>query len=435
MRTADVLIQSGHEGRTSGATGAAANGLREIELTPRVANAATDILKTSGLSVLHDPAITSAASVKVAVAFHFDGPPQAGSQFLYDDATDKPLADALRDAWSAHFNGKWLADNTSPLADSTGFSRYYGFSHWNTTDGEVVMELDTIGDPQRAALWKQPGYPEWAGRVIGAAIARRLGVGISDPGPYGQPGTPIIGPPSATRQQALQLWRTRFAAESKWDEQTVNRIIVAYWTLGPSETVNPAVGFAQSLKETGGFSFLTANNEPPASGYSPEQWNFAGIGTTGAGVPGERWDTLEAGVRGHLRRLRMYAAGTTALHDRDILKRSLPKSHWGVSPTVEELGGVIPGTTRTRWAPSPEYGESIVLHYLQPLGDVRVPTDVWADRETWPAYQKAAIEKMIARGAFIGSILPDGRVALNPGSPLSRGDHAVTLDRLGLIGP
>lgn len=432
MRVADVLIQAGHEGRNSGATGAAANGLREIDLTPRVADAAAQTLRDAGLTVLRDPAdpADDKATVKIAVAFHFDGPPGAGAQFLYDDPSDKPLADYLRAAWDVYYEGKWLPDNTSYLADDTGYSRYYGFSDWTTSDGEVVMELDTIGDPVRAALWKQPGYPEWAGRVIGAAIARRLGKNTPDPGAYGQPtaGTSILGPPSATRDQALTYWRQRYQARSAWDEKTVNRITVAYWTIGEyEEGVDPAGAIAQSWKETGGFSFLTAGGTPPESGYSPAQWNFAGIGTTGKGVPGESWDSPETGVRGHLRRLRMYAAGTEALHDVNILKRSLPKQYWGAAATFEGLGG--------KWAPSATYGQSLVANYLRPLQGVQVPVDPWADRAEWPEYQRTAIEKMIARGVIRGVPTDDGRVRYDATESLTRGDFAVLAERLGLLDP
>jgi hypothetical protein len=417
-RTADVLIQAGHEGRTSGATGAAANGLREIELTPRVADAATVVLRDAGLTVLRDPAATTAAKVKVAVAFHFDGPPQAGAQFLFDDPTDQPLAAFLRAAWDVRHDGNWLRDNTSYLADDTGHSRYYGFPHWNTTDGEVVMEMDTIGDPARAAIWKQPGYPEWAGRVAGAAIARRLGRNVVDPGPYGLPvaGTPIIGPASASRGQAMELWRVRYAERSRWDEATVGRITVAYWTLGADEGVDPAPAFSQSLKETGGHSFLTAAGTPPESGYSPDQWNFAGIGTTGRGVPGESWPSVEAGVRGHLRRLRMYAEGTAGFHDLEILKRAVPIRLWGADPTFEELGG--------DWAPNPDYGRSIIQHYLRPLQATVVPTGHFDDVGPghWAFEDVELLASLnIARGSAVGTF--------GPGEAVVRAETAALIAR------
>lgn len=415
---ATALIQAGHEGRTSGATGAAANGLREIQLTPRVTDSIIGVLDDAGIDSIRQSAVVAPATVDIAVAIHFDGPPQSGAQLLYDDPTDVPLADALRVAWSRHYT-HWISDNTSPLADDNGWSRYYGFSRWTTTDGEVVFELGSIGDPAQAALWKQDGYPEWAGRVIGAAIARRLGVEIPDPGAYGQPvsGTPIIGPASATRSQAFRLWAEKYAGRSRYSADTVSDIIEAYHS--SPELVDPSGAIAQSLKESGGWSFLTPSGDPPASGYSPEQWNFAGIGTTGAGQPGESFPSIEAGVAAHMRRLRMYSEGTAALHDLSILQRGLPSKYWGCAPTWEQLGGPLSASDPSvKWAVSPAYGASIVAHYLRPLQAVEISPEVqpWA-REAW---EKARMSRIISESSHPDAEVTDQRLM-------------VFLDRAGVI--
>lgn len=119
------------------------------------------------------------------------------------------------------------------------------------------------------------------------------------------------------------------------------RLVVAYYEIGEEEGVRPEVGLGQSAKETGYWSF--------GGDVTPGQWNFAGIGATG-GVPGISWPTLEDGVRGHLRRLRMYA-DASAPYDLSVLRRPLPLRYWGIAPHVEDLGG--------RWAPSPTYGVSV----------------------------------------------------------------------------
>lgn len=430
-RVADVLIQAGHEGRTSGATGAVGNGLREIDLTPRVADAAVGVLRSVGLSVLRDTATTSNATVKVAVAFHFDGPANAGAQFLYDDLTDKALADALRAAYDVHYDGKWLRDNTSYLADKTGYSRYYGFTQWTTTDGEVVLELDTLGDPVRATLWAQPGYPEWAGRVIGAAIARRLGKPVVDPGPYGggpvQGGTPIpvtktpiLGAPVATKEQA-KTWAIAGATRHEaYYLPTIGDIVEEYYRIGIAEGVRPDVALAQSAKETGYWYY--------GGDVRPLQWNFAGIGATGGGTPGESWPSLTDGVYGHIRRLRIYATPRNKvkeyhIYDLNILHRSLPESYWGSAPSVEDLGG--------KWAPSLSYGASIVKDYLMPMTGTTPsydapPSATYSD--VVGHWAEAAIRKAIAAGVMIG----DG-VNWNPDVPLTRAELATVLVRTGLI--
>lgn len=180
-----------------------------------------------------------------------------------------------------------------------------------------------------------------------------------------------------------------------------------YWSLGADELVRPDVALAQAVKETAAFNFTGA--------VQPGQWNFAGIGATGGGVPGVSWPTLADGVRGHLRRLRMYAAGSDDIYDLNILKRPLPHPYWGSAPNVEDLGG--------RWAPSPDYGLSIVRDYLADM--IAMPeVSEWEDH--WAA---ASIRKMLASGAMVG--FEDG--TFRPDDPVTRGELAAVLDRTGLI--
>lgn len=60
---ATALIQAGHEGRTSGATGAAANGLREIQLTPRVTDSIISVLAANGIDTIRQAAAGAASSL------------------------------------------------------------------------------------------------------------------------------------------------------------------------------------------------------------------------------------------------------------------------------------------------------------------------------------------------------------------------------------
>jgi hypothetical protein len=163
--------------------------------------------------------------------------------------------------------------------------------------------------------------------------------------------TPILGPAEAPPFAAAR-WveagvKRRYG--SAWSDSILLRMVAAYYEIGADEGVRPEVGLAQSAKETGYWTF--------GGDARPDQWNFAGIGTTG-GKAGHSWPTLEDGVEGHLRRLRMYA-DATAPYDLDILLRGLPVRYWGTASNVEELGG--------KWAPNPDYGGSIVRSYLTPL--------------------------------------------------------------------
>jgi hypothetical protein len=417
-RTADVLIQAGHEGRTSGATGAAAHGLREIELTPRIADAAVRWLTDRGVSVIRDTAVTSEARVKIAVGVHLDGNPAAGAQLLYDDDTDRPLANHLRRVWAVDAGyPEWIADNTSPLADDAGFSRYYGFRHWITTDGEVVFEFGSIGDPTQAALWSQTGYPEHAGRWLGHAIALRLGVSSTPPGGFGETGTPIVAAASVTLAQATAWLRRRGA-----HDRLVN-VAAIYFDTFTTLGIDPAVGIAQAAKETAFGTFLRPDGRPSPA-VTPDHHNWCGLKTHDGGGNDDpnahaRFPDDRSGILAHRDHLHLYSVGPVA--------GTLDPRHFpylaGIAPTALDLSG--------RWA-GPTYGESLETYIADLRATVVAPGDVWADRLDWPPYARAAIERVIAKGLIVGKPTVDGSLEFDPAAPVTRAQLAVILDRAGL---
>lgn len=174
------------------------------------------------------------------------------------------------------------------------------------------------------------------------------------PEPTG-PTTPIMGPPSVTFEQALQMYDNRYAARSLYDRDTAKEIIRTEWQVSLEEGVDFGVAIGQVFKETGGFSY--------GGDVDASQWNFAGIGATG-GVPGVTFPSIEAGVRAHIRRLRMYAEGTAALYDLGILYRPLDQEHWGAYPDTWTAGEV--------WARGTNYNESWMVDYIIPLRNVEV---------------------------------------------------------------
>jgi hypothetical protein len=99
-RTADVLIQAGHEGRTTGNTGAEGPLGREIDWTPIVADEATGILRQAGLNVVRVPAeIDGVYDVGIAIFIHFDSaakPCNSRASIGYKGQSDKPAAQAWR---------------------------------------------------------------------------------------------------------------------------------------------------------------------------------------------------------------------------------------------------------------------------------------------------------------------------------------------------
>ena len=67
-----------------------------------------------------------------------------------------------------------------------------------------------------------------------------------------------------------------------------------------AENIKPEVAFAQCMLETGWLTFR--------GDVSISQYNFAGLGATGGGVPGNSFRTIRIGIRAHIQHLKAYAS-------------------------------------------------------------------------------------------------------------------------------
>ncbi len=150
---ADVFIQAGHKGRTSGATGSSNPrvGISELADIPVITQRATDRLRAAGVSVIHeDASLSGDYYVTLAVFCHFDGatnPTVQKASVGYDDPTDEPAASdwkaAYGEIWPFGFHGDNFTSN---------LSGYYGYRYTKTTDSEFVIEFGTISNDE-AARW------------------------------------------------------------------------------------------------------------------------------------------------------------------------------------------------------------------------------------------------------------------------------------------
>lgn len=86
----------------------------------------------------------------------------------------------------------------------------------------------------------------------------------------------------------------------KTDAPTLEKFCQIYIEEANAEGINGAVAFAQAMKETGWLRFGGA--------VKIEQLNFAGIGTTGGGVAGAKFDTVRLGIRAQIQHLKAYGS-------------------------------------------------------------------------------------------------------------------------------
>ncbi len=77
--------------------------------------------------------------------------------------------------------------------------------------------------------------------------------------------------------------------------------------------------FFQMMVETGNLTFV--------GDVKPSQFNFAGLGATGGGEPGERFNSLSDGVKAHLQHLVMYSGEKV---ENPVAERTRKVQEWGV---------------------------------------------------------------------------------------------------------
>lgn len=138
-------------------------------------------------------------------------------------------------------------------------------------------------------------------------------------------------------------------ALSKGGADSIEAFCKIYIEEAAAEGVRAEVAFAQTLKETGWLQY--------GGDASIEQFNFAGIGTTGGGVPGNSYEDVRTGVRAQIQHLKAYA--TT-----DTLEQACVDDRYeyvikGSAPYVEWLGK-NENPAGQGWATADDYGLSIV---------------------------------------------------------------------------
>lgn len=172
--------------------------------------------------------------------------------------------------------------------------------------------------------------------------------------------SPLLGP---SRLSAGQL--AAFVVRSGHEPRAtvpIHELAAMFLEEGAAEGVRGDVAFAQSILETGWFTF------PDGGMVRPGDNNFAGIGACDTCERGYAFPSARAGVRAQIQLLRTYAdadvdAGTFA--HAALLPGALGLGFRGDVRTWWELGG--------RWATGPGYGDRLYAIYRQMVGEAGSP--------------------------------------------------------------
>ena len=97
-----------------------------------------------------------------------------------------------------------------------------------------------------------------------------------------------------------------------------------YMRQGETFGVRWDFAFYQMILETGALKY---RNGSRAGDVKPAQNNFAGLGATGGGEPGESFKDIATGVRAHLEHLRLYSGEKL---DSPVAERTRKVQEWGV---------------------------------------------------------------------------------------------------------
>ncbi|MCI8451747.1 MAG: mannosyl-glycoprotein endo-beta-N-acetylglucosaminidase [Eggerthellaceae bacterium] len=116
-----------------------------------------------------------------------------------------------------------------------------------------------------------------------------------------------------------------------------------------AEGVRADVVFAQMMVETGWLRF--------GGDVKVEQFNFAGLGATGGGVPGNSFPDVRTGVRAQVQHLKAYACAQPL--KQDCVDERFKYVTRGCAPYVEWLG--IPDNPEGKgWAADAGYGKKLL---------------------------------------------------------------------------
>jgi N-acetylmuramoyl-L-alanine amidase len=336
-----ICIDPGHGGYDSGAVG---NGLKEKDITLKIALKVRDFLKdvcdiiltrdsdntawNSNTDLQTRCDIANKANADYFISIHVNSASgTAGTGFeSYVSAIasqqSKNLGQKIHDDLANFYKNKGFTDR--------GFKTANFYVLNNTNMPATLIENLFINNPDDAKFLTDDNFINDFSSAIANALKNALGIITR-----------------VTQKTAIMGQATASAEQMEAYLHAVNPNAPYFATMyleeGYAEGVRGDLAFAQSIKETGYFKF--------GGDVKPEQNNFAGLGATGGGAQGATFPDARTGIRAQIQHLKAYAS-TEALKNPCVDPRFNLVTR-GIAPYWEDLDG--------KWAvPGDGYGESIV---------------------------------------------------------------------------
>lgn len=175
-RTTEVVIQAGHEGLTTGNTGAQTKQYREVDWNVIVADEVAKHLQSWDIEVKRVPATLSLMRANIAVSIHFDSAHKicsSGASIGYPNTKSKDFAHTWKTLYQDHFPFTWHPDNFTE-----NLSEYYAYK-WIRAEKFLVLELGEL-TCNKQTRWLKPRLKKIA-HLIAYSIAKELGKDIKEP--------------------------------------------------------------------------------------------------------------------------------------------------------------------------------------------------------------------------------------------------------------
>ena len=139
----------------------------------------------------------------------------------------------------------------------------------------------------------------------------------------------------------------------------LDKIAVEYMRHGEALGLRWDYTFFQMVIETG---YLTHMRNGTRKGdVKPTQNNFAGIGATGRGAPGDSFPNMATGVLAHLQHVAVYAGDAV---DNPVAERTRKIIEWKIGDAVKRSakGPVTFSDLARKWAANRDYADAIDTH-------------------------------------------------------------------------
>lgn len=145
------------------------------------------------------------------------------------------------------------------------------------------------------------------------------------------------------------------------DAPTIEDFCRMYIEECEAEGVRAEVAFSQAMMETGFLKF--------GGDVKKEQYNFAGLGATGNGEPGLKFDDIRTGIRAQVQHLKAYASKEDL--NQDLVDERFEYVTKGIAGYVQWLGMQENPKSDEKgkygWAAAPCYGYNLTKSYIHPL--------------------------------------------------------------------